>query len=187
MLVIIAAVFMSNKFNIAMVSIIGAMILILAGVVDEKSAYRGVSWSTIIIVGASIGFAKGVELSGAAQIIADKAIDLFGGASDSAYIMCVIVMTLSSLLSNFMSNTAAVVITAPIGLTIAASIGADPVPFAICTAVGANLAMATPICTACITATLIAGYRPKDLLKIGGIVNLAGLIVTGICMKFIYF
>jgi len=186
-LIVCAILFSTNKLNIAAVALMGAAVLILTKSVNEKQAYKNVSWSTIIIVGGSIGFAKGVEVSGAAKVVADFFIEAAGPLGESEFAMCVLVMVLTSILSNFMSNTASVVIVVPIGLTIASYFGCSPTPFVIGSAVGSNLALSTPICTACMTVTTVAGYRFKDFFRVGGTLNILGLIATAIVMKLVYF
>ena len=101
--------------------------------------------------------------------------------------MCCIILVLATILSNFMSNNAAVVIFAPIGIFIAESFGVSPLPFVVAAAIGANLSVSTPICTSTMTMTLVAGYRFKDYVKIGSIYNVASVVMTILSLRVIYF
>ena len=47
----------------------------------------------------------------------------------------------------------------------------NPIPIAIACAVGANLAMATPVANTTITMVQVAGYRFKDYFRVGGLVG----------------
>lgn len=53
--------------------------------------------------------------------------------------------------------------------------------------IGANLSVATSIATSTITMTLVAGYRFKDHLKIGGVYNLLCTVVTMLSLRVLYF
>ena len=101
--------------------------------------------------------------------------------------MCCLILVIATVLSNFMSNNAAVVICAPIGIFIAQTFGVSPLPFVMAAGIGANLSVATPIATSTITMTLVAGYRFKDYLKIGGVYNLLCIVVTMLSLRVLYF
>lgn len=53
--------------------------------------------------------------------------------------------------------------------------------------IGANLSVATSIATSTITMTLVAGYRFKAHLKIGGVYNLLCTVVTMLSLRVLYF
>ena len=101
--------------------------------------------------------------------------------------MCIAMLLITTILSNFMSNNATVGICVPISLSLAQTFGANPIPFVLCCAIGANLSVAKPICTATITMTTAAGYRFKDYARFGGLFNLLAFIATAIVVYFIYF
>lgn len=173
--------------NMGAVALFGACLVIASGCVTAREAIGGVSWETVITVAASLGFARGIEVSGAGQIITDMVLRLCGPISSSAYGMCLIMLFLGTLLSNFMSNTAAVTILAPIGIALARTLGADAMAFALACGIGTDMAIATPICTAAITYTLTAGYRVKDYLRVGGLLNLLVFIADAAALGFWYF
>ncbi len=61
---------------------------------------------------------------------------------------------------------------AAIAIPMAIDYQINPIPIAIACAVGANLAMATPVATTTITMVQVAGYRFKDYFRVGGLVGL---------------
>ena len=178
--------FLIQVADMAAISIIGAAVLLGTGCIRASTAYHNLSWDTIIVVGGSIGFAAGIEHSGAAQVIADGILDLMG-ENTGPFALCVVIMFISTLLSNVLSNTSTVAILMPITLIMASSFGANPIPFTMAVAVGANLSLATPISVATVTMTMIAGYRFKDFARIGGLINVVTFVVTVAAMKVVYF
>src|SRR5699024_2529114 len=60
------------------VSIIGALIIVLTRTMTEKEAYRSMDMSTIILVAAMMPMATALADTGAAQMIADSVIGVVG-------------------------------------------------------------------------------------------------------------
>ena len=60
-------------------------------------------------------------------------------------------------------------------------------PGTVCCAIGTNLSVATPMCTAPLTITASAGYRFKDFAKYGGIYNVIAYMLTLVGLKLFYF
>ena len=57
---------------------------------------------------------------------------------------------------------------------------------AIACAVGANLAMATPVATTTITMVQVVGYRFKDYFRAGGLVGLISVVTAWLSIVLIY-
>ncbi len=176
-----------SGLNSGACAIVGAAILIFTDCIDEKTAFHSVSWPTVIIVAGAMGISKGLETSGAGAVIANSIINLCGPLGSSPFALCIIFFILGSLLSNLMSDNASVAILIPIVIGLARELGCDVMPMVLATASGIKVAVATPISVAPMTMVEVAGYRFKDYLKMGGLVNLIALLVTCIAIKIIYF
>ena len=85
------------------------------------------------------------------------------------------------------ANTNAVLIVAPIAISLAQTIGADVLPFVLATAVGAGLSVATILSNASVTITASAGYRFKDFMAYGGIVNGVATVMGVIALRIFFF
>lgn len=160
-----------------------AVILILTGCVNEK-AINSIAWDQIFVIVGSIGLGAGVSASGAGKVLADALISLCGSLGNSPYFMACFIMFVSTVLSNFMSNNAAVTIVCPIAFAVARGLGCDLLPFALACGVGSNISESTPISCANVTLTLPAGYRFKDYVRYGGVLN---LIIFAVCCVTMYF
>lgn len=186
-LAISVLLFVSKILDFGVTALIGACILIITGCVKPDDAFRSVSWTTIFIVVGSLALANGLEVSGAGQMIADSIISFCGPLGKSPFIMCIIICTLSTVLSNFISDNAATSITVPIALNIALFFGRNPLPFVLACPVGAVIATATPVCKAPVTVTTIVGYRFKDYFRIGGLCNLIAVVCAAVSFYILYF
>ncbi len=176
--------FAFSNLNMGVIALTSACVLMLTGCISPKEGFGRVSWTTVIMVGAAAGFSNGITESGAGELIANGAVSIVGS---SPYMLCAACMVVATLISNFMSNTAALTLVGPIAIGIAATIGFDVMPFVLATAVGANYSVATVLSNASVAITAPAGYRFKDFLLWGGIVNGVALIAGLICLKVFFF
>ena len=177
----------AKGFNLILISFTGALLVLISGCITTKQAYSAISWETIFVISGASGFAKGIEKSGAGEIIANAVVHFLGPVISTAFGLCIVTLVLSTILSNFMSNNISVTIIAPMVLAVSEQLGYDPLPLILACGIGVNLSLATPVCTACITMTTSAGYRFKDYLKVGGVVNLLSVIATAIALYILYY
>ena len=163
-----------------------ACILILTGCVPVN-VVNNIAWDQIFVIVGSIGLGAGVTASGAGTVLANLLIKVCGSLGNSPYFMVCFVLLLATVLSNFMSNNAAVTIICPIAFAIGRRLGCDLLPFALAVGVGSNLSESTPISCANITLTTVAGYRFKDYVRYGGILNLINYAACCITMYIAFF
>lgn len=159
--------FIFNVWNVGIIALVGASILMATGCVDFKKAMRNMDWNTLVILSAAQGFAKGLDVSGGGRIIANFILEMAGGKGASAVVLLVVGIVLSVILTNFMSNTAVVAMLAPIFIPLAFALNVSPTTFVLGVVIGSSTALATPIGTPAVTQTLVAGYRWMDYVKIG--------------------
>ena len=184
---IVVLIALVSGVNSGACAVLGAAFLILTDCIDEKTAFKSVSWPTVIIVAGAMGFSKGLEVSGAGVLIAESIISLCGPIAQSPFGLCIVLFILGSLLSNLMSDNASVAILIPIVIVLAKELNCDVMPMVLATASGIKVAVATPISVAPMTMVEVGGYRFKDYFRMGGVVNLIAMVITCIAIKIIYF
>ncbi len=182
---VIAAMVMGANFGVT--ALLGACIVIFTGCISPKRAIQAVDWPTYLIASAALGMSTGLTESGGGLVIAEFLAHAAGPIVQSPAGICAIIAVVATILSNLMSDTATVAIMAPIGLALAQSVGIDAVPVAIAAAVGSKVAVATPVSVTSNSLAASAGYRFKDFLVIGGLMNLIQIVVTTIMLQIIYF
>ena len=146
---------------------IGALALILTGVISEKEALKSIDLKTIFLFGGTLSLASALSSTGAGEMIANKVISMLG-ENPSPYLLTLIVFLLCCTLTNFMSNTATTALMVPICLSIAQGMGADPRAVLMACVIGGSCAYATPIGMPANTMVVGAGgYTFMDYVKAG--------------------
>ncbi|EPZ5194636.1 TPA: SLC13/DASS family transporter [Klebsiella pneumoniae] len=165
---------------------IGALVLVITGVLTEKQAYKPIDSQTIFIFGGTLALAKALEMTGAGKLVADQVIGLLGNNS-SPFMLLVVVFALSVVMTNFMSNTATVALLVPVSLSIAAGMGADPRAVLMATVIGSSCAYATPIGMPANMMVLSAGgYKFVDYAKSGIPLIIVSTIVSLILLPILF-
>ncbi|MDD1506809.1 SLC13 family permease [Pseudomonas sp. CNPSo 3701] len=167
---------------------IGAVVLVLVGVMSEKQAYQSIDTQTIFIFGGTLALASALEQTGAGASVAKNIMDLLGSDA-SPVVLLMVVFFISCVLTNFMSNTATTALLVPIGMSIASNLGADPRAVLMAIVIGGSCAYATPIGMPANLMVLSAGgYKFSDYVKCGlPLILVAGAIAIPLLLLFFPF
>lgn len=161
---------------------IGAIALILSGVISEKEALKSIDLKTIFLFGGTLSLASALQKTGAGEMIAGGVIRLLG-ENPSPYLFTFAVFILCCILTNFMSNTATTALMAPICLSIATGMGADPKAVLMACVIGGSCAYATPIGMPANTMVIGAGaYKFRDYAIAGAPLILIATIISMIIL-----
>ena len=155
---------------------IGALILVLVGVISEKQAYESIDMQTIFLFGGTLSLATALEETGAGATIAHGIIAALG-ENVSPTLLLAVLFLIACILTNIMSNTATTSLLVPIGLSIATQLGADPRAVLMAIVIGGSCAYASPVGMPANTMVFsIGGYKFTDYIKSG----LPLILVSGI-------
>ena len=166
--VIIAMIFEEEiGISIQVSSCIGAVFLVLTGVLTEKEALQSIDLKVVLLFGGSLSLAKALDTTGAGNLIADKIVGLLG-ANPNPIVLLLVIFIVTCALTNFMSNTATTALMIPIAVSLANNLGADPRAVVIATVIAGSCAYATPIGMPANTMVVgLGGYKFKDYVKSG--------------------
>lgn len=157
---------------------IGALALILTGVISEKDALASIDLKTIFLFGGTLSLAAALKETGAGEQIASTVINALG-SNPSPLVLTFVVFMLCCVLTNFMSNTATTALMVPICISIATGMGADPRAVIMACVIGGSCAYATPIGMPANTMVVSAGgYSFMDYVKAGAPLILLATIVS---------
>ena len=146
---------------------VGAVLLLLTVVISEKDALKSIDLKTIFLFGGTLSLAKALETTGAGKLIADRVIGALG-ENPSPVVFTFAVFILCCIMTNFMSNTATTAMMAPICVSIAQGMGADPRAVLMACVIGGSCAYATPIGMPANTMVVGAGnYKFMNYVKAG--------------------
>lgn len=167
---------------IAIIGSIGALSLVVTGVITEKQAYQSIDSQTIFLFGGTLALARALETTGAGEIMARSVIDLLG-QQVSPFLLLSAVLVISCALTNFMSNTATAALLIPVGLSIANTMGADSRAVLMAIVIGCSCAYATPVGTPANMMIFAAGgYKFIDYVKVGLPLIFISIIVSFILL-----
>ncbi|WP_300439610.1 SLC13 family permease [uncultured Mameliella sp.] len=149
------------------VSLAGAVIAFLVlGLVTGREVYNAIEWKVIVLLASLVPLAEAFEKTGGAELLAGQILVL---TADSApWVSLAVLMLVTMTMSDFLNNVATTLIAAPIGLSIARTLDANPDTFLMAVAVAASCAFLTPIGHKNNTIILgPGGYRFSDYWRMG--------------------
>ena len=172
--------------KLCVIGCMGALALMITGVISEKDALASIDLKTIFLFGGTLSLAAALEQTGAGELIAEKVIGMLGD-NPSPYVLTFVIYMLCCVMTNFMSNTATTALMVPIGISIAQGMGADPSAVLMACVIGGSCAYATPIGMPANTMVVTAGgYTFKDYAKAGVPMILVATVVSMILLPIFY-
>ncbi|MDR1711661.1 MAG: SLC13 family permease [Propionibacteriaceae bacterium] len=184
--VLCVAGFVAGLWTVGTVSMVGALVLVVTKCISLDSIRQHVCWTTVVILGGSLGLSAGLDQSGAGQAIADSIVALCGGDDSQPLLIFGAVVFIAAALSNCMSNTAVVAMLAPTSIHLAQALNFNVLTMIIGLVFGASVCFATPIGTPPMTLTLGAGYRFREYLRIGSPLCVLLTALTVVIVPLIY-
>lgn len=186
-LVILAMIFGEQiGISIQISACIGAIFLVLTGVISEKEALASIDLKVVLLFGGSLTLAKALDTTGAGELIADKIVGLLG-ADPNPIILLLVIFIVTCVLTNFMSNTATTALMIPIAVSLANNLGADPRSVVIATVIAGSCAYATPIGMPANTMVVgLGGYKFKDYVKSGLPLILVSFVICMILLPILF-
>jgi di/tricarboxylate transporter len=150
----------------AVAGLLAAGAVVLSGVLTIDEAYRGISWTTVILVGGMIALSTAMVETGAAEKLADGLVNIVGGAGPYALLLGLFLLTAT--LGQLISNMATALIVIPVALSAAAEMDVAVKPVLMAVTVSAAAAFLTPVATPANLMVLgPGGYRFGDYWKLG--------------------
>jgi di/tricarboxylate transporter len=129
-------------------------------------AYDSIEWKSVYLIAGMLPMGVAMEKTGTALFLSEQIISLVGGLGPKAIMIGLFILT--TLITEFMSNAAAAVLVAPVAITTAVSLGADPRAFVMGVGIAASNSFLFPIGhQACVLVYGPGGYRFFDYTKVG--------------------
>jgi di/tricarboxylate transporter len=165
---VLAAAF--NWLSMLHAALLAAGLMILTRCCSIVDARRSVDWSTLIVIGAALGFGAALDQSGASRTLAEGLIAIAG---DHPWLVLAAVYLATMLTTELITNNAAVALIFPFALATSQELGVSFYPFIFAMMMAGSASFATPLGYQ--TNMMVygpGGYRFTDFLRIGVPMNL---------------
>jgi di/tricarboxylate transporter len=183
LLVIALAIF--SDLGIATSMVIGSVLMVLTGCLTMDEAYERIDWRTVFLVGGMLTLGIAMENTGTAQYLADLLLGAIGDRGPLAFLAGIYL--LSALISQPMSNAAAVVLMVPIAVEVALGINANVLTFVMAVVIGAATSFLTPVGhKANVLVFGPGGYKFFDYTRVGILLTVILLIVSMIFLPILW-
>jgi len=150
----------------AVAGLLAAGGIVLSRVLTVEQAYRGIAWTTVVLVAGMIPLSTAMVSTGAASTLAEGLVDIVGDSGPHALLLGLVILTFA--LVQLISNMATALIVIPIAASAAAELDVSPKPLLMGVCVASAAAFLTPVAT---PANLMVmgpgGYRFGDYWKLG--------------------
>ena len=120
LLVVILAMIFEDQIGIKIQvsACLGAIVLVLFGVISEKAALASIDLKVVLLFGGSLALATALDTTGAGTLIADTIVHALG-ADPNPIVILLVIFVVGCVLTNFMSNTATTALMVPIATSLA--------------------------------------------------------------------
>lgn len=153
-------------------ALVGSLLMVLFGVVDQKSALRDIPWDMLMLFVGALALGTALTNTGAGDMIGNALASAVGGTHNS-YVLGALFFIIPFLLTQFMLNRAVSAVFVPICLLTCSALGANPIGLIILVNAGSLTAFLTPMATPAVPMCMAdGGYDLKALVKSGALITL---------------
>ena len=187
-LTIVAGVIVISALDwmpILVAALVGVILMVLTGCLKPGELYGAVRWDIIFLLAGLIPLGIAMDKSGTTKWLADQLLSV-GGHLSGFWILTFFYLA-TTVLTEILSNNAAVVLMIPIAVEVAKALSLNPLAFMFAVTFAASNSYLTPIGYQ--TNTMVygpGGYKFLDFTRIGAPLNLILSILTPLLIVWFY-
>ncbi len=154
------------------VAMVGALLMVLFGVVDQKNALRDIPWDMLLLYVGALALGTALTNTGAGDMIGNWLANIVGGTHNN-YVLGLLFFVIPFIITQFMLNRAVSAVFLPICLLTANALGANPIGLMLLVNAGCLTAFMTPMATPAVPLSMAdGGYDLKTVVKGGALISL---------------
>ena len=185
LMILVIGLVLFAGLHISTSMVIGAVAMVLTGCLTMDEAYQSIDWRTVFLVAGMLPLGTAMENTGAARYLADLLLGVVGDMGPIAVLAGIYI--LAALITQPMSNAAAIVLVVPIALDIALSLGTNHLTFTLAVVIGAATSFLTPVGhKANVLVFGPGGYKFFDYARVGAPLTLFIFIATMIALPLLF-
>lgn len=174
--VLMIAGYVTEVVPIAVTAVSAAILCILTGCIKQKTAVSRINWDAVGRLGGCLGLAKCLSAAGGIDILSDAVLRLFGG-SMTPFVLFVLAVVVTQVLSLVMSNSTAILIVLPIVISLAGGMNLNLVAYGLGAALGSSMGVSCPLSGSTYTMSMAAGYKFKDYFRYGILLDIISCVI----------
>jgi di/tricarboxylate transporter len=183
LMVIGLVIFAGLDISIAMVT--GAVGMVVTRCLNMDEAYESIDWRTVFLVAGMLPLGTAMQTTGTARYIADLMLGTLGDFGPIAALGGIYL--LAALVTQPMSNAAAMVLIVPIAIDTALGLGANHLTFTLAVVIGGVTSFLTPVGhKANVLVFGPGGYKFFDYARVGALLTVVLFIVTMLTLPLIF-
>jgi di/tricarboxylate transporter len=165
-------------------ALLAAGAMIVTRCVSSRTARNSIDWSLLVVIASSFGIGRALDITGAADVLANG---LIGLANNNPYITLSVIYFVTMLFTEMITNNGAAALIFPIALATSQNLGVDFMPFVFAIMMSASASFSTPIGYQTNLMVLgPGGYRFGDFIRIGLPLNLLLWILSSALIPLIW-
>lgn len=185
LLILVIGLVLFTGLHISTAMVIGAVAMVLTNCLTMDEAYQSIDWRTVFLVAGMLPLGTAMENTGAARYLADLLLGAVGDMGPMAALAGIYI--LAAVITQPMSNAAAMVLVVPIALDTALSLGANHLTFTLAVVIGAATSFLTPVGhQANVLVFGPGGYKFFDYARVGAPLTVFLFISTMIALPLLY-
>jgi di/tricarboxylate transporter len=166
---------------ISLAGVIAAMLMVLLGVLNIEETYQAIDWRSIFLIAGMLPMGLAMESTGTAKFMADYVVTHL--AAFGPMVILLGLYLLAMVLTQSLSNAAAIVLIGPIAINIARGLGVDPRSFMMAVIIAVSNDYLTPIGHQANTLVFgPGGYKFSDYTKVGLGLSLTYFILVAVAL-----
>ena len=170
---------------LAITSTSAALLCIITGCISQKKAVSAVNWNIVGRLAGCLGLAKVLEAAGGIDLISNAFKAVVGNSLSPFILFCIIVL-LTQVASEFISNSTALLIVLPVLLSIAPEMGLNSYTFTLGATLASGVALSCPLASSTLGMSMCVGYRFNDYFKYSIFFDIIAYITIIIMVPAIY-
>jgi sodium-dependent dicarboxylate transporter 2/3/5 len=171
-----------HRFGLAEISVLAAIMLFVLRIVRWNEIEDYVNWGVIVMYGGAIAIGKALTETGAIEALV---VEYLPFEQIPSFAILVILAVISILLTEGISNAAAVAVLIPLGFGIANKCGLSPILIVFAVTIPAGLPFCLPMGSPPNAISYSAGYYSiREMVRAGILMNLAAILVLMLVMRF---
>jgi di/tricarboxylate transporter len=166
-----------NQPDMFFFATLAAVLMAILKIFPPKKYTRAISWDVLITIASAFAISRALINSGAAEDIAQTAINSVKNMGPRAVLAIIYLMTM--IFTEIITNNAAAAISFPIAIAAASQLGVDSRPFIIAICIAASASFSTPIgYQTNLIVQSYGNYKFKDFLKVGLPLNIISFLIS---------